>query len=86
MDEEVHGFPEAWPASVTECRLWSYLALCLATWFLYKEGAWRLPEPSDLFCPEAMTTQHTRKEARPVQSPQICNSVLGLGTFDLERA
>ena len=60
MDEEVHDFQETWPASIAQRKNCSYVAL--ATWFLYDEGAWRLPKPSDLFGPRTMTTQHTQEK------------------------
>ena len=57
----MHYFQEAWPASCERLRNRWYLAVALATWFLYNVGPWRVPRPADVVCPEVMTTQHTQQ-------------------------
>ena len=49
IDEEAHQFQETWSASVAEGRSCLYPTVALSRWFLYDEGAWRLPKPSNVF-------------------------------------
>ena len=48
---------------VAQRRTCSSSVVAVAMWFFYDEGAWRVPKPSDLFGPVAMTTHHTQAHA-----------------------